>query len=265
MEISILYIGDIVGEPGREAVAELLPALKKDFDPDLILANGENATHGRGFSKSHYEYLRGVGVDAFSSGDHIWHSSNDFIAELDDPKLQVTRPANFVNAPGKGFLDITVKGKRIRLINLMGRVFTGANNIDSPFYTFDKLAAEQPEPDAIIVDFHAEATSEKRAFAEYVDGRALLVVGTHTHVPTADAQILPQGTAFISDLGMTGPQDSSLGADKSEVIKNFLTGLPWRYNVGTGQCELGAIFSRLDLSSKRALHIEHIRRFTTAP
>src|SRR5262249_8712229 len=155
-----------------------------------------------------------------------------------------------------------VKGKRVRLINLMGRVFTGANNIDSPFHTFDTLAAEQPEPDVIIVDFHAEATSEKRALAEYVDGRAQLVVGTHTHVPTADAQILPQGTAFISDLGMTGPQDSSLGADKTEVIKNFLTGLPWRYNVGAGQCELGAIFSRIDLTSKRAVHIEHIRRFT---
>jgi calcineurin-like phosphoesterase len=136
-----------------------------------------------------------------------------------------------------------------------------ASQTDSPFHTFDRLAKEYPEPDAIIVDFHAEATSEKRAFAEYVSGRAQLVVGTHTHVPTADAQILQQTTAFITDLGMCGPQDSSLGAEKSEPIKGFLTGLPWRYSVGTGQCELGAAFCKIDFDKRAATHIEHIRRF----
>lgn len=265
MEISILYIGDIVGEPGRDAVAELLPGIKKQFDPDLILANCENATHGRGFSKKHYDFLTSLGIDAFTSGDHIWNSKEDFIKELNDPKLLVTRPANYSKAPGKGFLDLTVKGKRLRLINLMGRVFTGATNLESPFHTFDVIYTEHPKPDVVVVDFHAEATSEKRAFAEHVDGRAQLVVGTHTHVPTADAQILAQGTAFISDLGMTGPKDSSLGADKTEVLKNFLTGLPWRYNVGTGQCELGAVFCRIDTTSNRAVHIEHIRQFTQNP
>src|ERR1044072_4146145 len=196
MEISVLYIGDIVGEPGREAVAELLPALKKQYEPDLVLANCENATHGKGFNKKHYEFLRAAGVDAFTSGDHIWNSSDDFIAEMEsNPELQVVRPANYPKAPGKGFLDITVKGKRVRLVNLIGRVFTGANNVDSPFHTADKIITEQPQPDVIIVDFHAEATSEKRMLADYLDGRVQLVVGTHTHVPTADVQILPLGTA----------------------------------------------------------------------
>jgi len=181
---------------------------------------------------------------------------------LDDPKTAVIRPANYPKAPGRGWMDITVKGKRVRLINLQGRVFM-KDGLDNPFAAFDKIVAEYPAPDAVIVDFHAEATSEKRAFAEYVDGRAQLVVGTHTHVPTGDAQVLPNGTAYITDLGMTGPQDSCLGADKKEIVQSFLTGMPWRYTVGTGQCELGAAFSVIDYESKRALSIEHIRRFTT--
>lgn len=260
MELRILYIGDIVAEPGRKAVAELLPALKDQYQPDLILANGENTTHGRGMNRAHYDYLRSLGIDGFSSGDHIWHVE-DFVQELNNPEIMVARPANYVDAPGRGFLDFTVKGKRVRLINLMGRTFMG-NNVDSPFHTFDRLLNEQPKPDLLLVDFHAEATSEKRCLAEYIDGRAQLVVGTHTHVPTADAQILPSGTAFITDLGMVGPKDSSLGADKNAALKNFLTGLPWRYTVSAGQCELGAAFATIDFDSKKATHIEHIRRFT---
>ena len=260
MKFSVLYLGDIVGEPGRDAVAELLPALKKELDPDLILANGENATHGRGLNLKHYQELSRLGLDAFSSGDHIW-AYPDLVAELDNAKVNVIRPANYPKAPGRGFLDLTVKGKRVRLINLMGRVFM-KDGLDNPFLAFDKLVAEYPVPDAVIVDFHAEATSEKRAMAEYIDGRAQLMVGTHTHVPTADAQILALGTAFISDLGMTGPQDSCLGADKKEIMQSFLTGMPWRYTVSAGQCELGAVFSTIDFEAKRALSIEHIRRFT---
>jgi len=260
MNFSVLYIGDIVGEPGREAVRELLPQLHKEFSPDLVLANPENATHGRGLNLKHYEELKSLGIDAFSGGDHIWQFE-DLVQALDKPGMVLARPANYPKAPGKGFVDLTVKGKRVRLISLMGRVFMHAQ-VDSPFQEFDRLVAEYPAPDAVIVDFHAEATSEKRCLAEYIGERAQLVVGTHTHVPTADAQILPSGTAFISDLGMTGPQDSSLGADKNEALKSFLTGLPWRYTLGTGQCELGAIFCTIDFDSRRALHIEHIRRFT---
>lgn len=259
MKISVLYIGDIVGEPGREAVAALLPELVKQYDPDLILANADNVTHGRGFNRRHYDELRRLGIDGFASGDHIWQYE-DFVKELDKPDVMVARPANYYKAPGKGFIDFVVKGKRVRLVHVLGQVFMGPK-VDSPFHVFDRVAAEHPKPDLIITDIHAEATSEKRCFAEYLDGRALMVVGTHTHVPTADAQILASGTAFITDIGMVGPQDSSLGADKNEVLKNFLTGMPWRYSLGTGQCELGAVFCTIDLTENRAIHIEHIRRF----
>lgn len=261
MLISVLYLGDIVGEPGRSAVKELLSDLQKQYEPDLILANCENATHGRGFSKDHYESLTKLGIDGFSSGDHIWHNK-EFLPELDNPRVLVTRPANYPSAPGKGYLDFVVKGKRVRLINLLGRVFMN-NQVDSPFSTFDALEKNLPEADLTLVDFHAEATSEKRCLAEYLSGRVQLVVGTHTHVPTADAQILATGTAFISDLGMVGPQDSSLGADKNAALKNFLTGMPWGYSVSAGQCELGAVFCQIDVERKIATHIEHIRRFTS--
>lgn len=260
MELKVIFIGDIVGRPGREAVAELLPGLKEEFQPDLIIANAENATHGHGLSLDHYRYLQHLGIDAFTMGDHVWERP-DLIPEMDRPDMQLVRPANYHNAPGKRFLDITILGKRLRLINLLGRVFM-RDSTDNPFHVVDELLAIGPKPDLVIVDFHAEATSEKRMMGEYLDGRAQLVVGTHTHVPTADAQILPKGTAFISDLGMVGPKDSSLGAEKSEVLKNFLTGLPWRYSLGEGQCELGATFCVIDVTSQKATHIEHIRRFT---
>ena len=261
MELRVLYIGDIVGRPGREAVAELLPGLREEFKPDLILANAENATHGHGLSPEHYRELLRLGIDAFSMGDHIWNRT-DLMPEMDGKDFMLVRPANYRGVPGKRFLDLTVMGKRVRLINLLGRVFM-TPSVDNPFHTVDELLNIAPKPDLVIVDMHAEATSEKRMMAEHLNGRAQLVVGTHTHVPTADAQILSKGTAFISDLGMVGPQDSSLGAEKSEVLKSFLTGLPWRYSLGEGQCELGATFCVIDVSSQQATHIEHIRRFTT--
>ena len=260
MQLSILYFGDIVGRSGREAVASALPALRKEFKPDLVLANIENATHGRGVLKRHYDELISIGIDAFSSGDHIW-KFKELLPDLDRSDLQLVRPANYPKAPGKRFLDLNVKGKRVRLINLLGRTFMGAN-VDSPFSTFDLIAKEAPLPDIILVDFHAEATSEKRALAEYVGGRAQLVVGTHTHVPTADAKVLPNGCAFISDLGMCGPEDSSLGAEKNEAIRGFLTGLPWHYSLAKGECELGAVFVEIDFETKTAQRIEHLRRFS---
>ncbi len=253
-------MGDIVGRPGRAAVAELLPQLREEFKPDLIVANIENATHGRGVKKKHYDELRELGIDAFTSGDHIWQNE-DILKHLDDKEVAIVRPANYRNTPGKRFFDIIVKGKRVRITNVMGRVFTGAN-VDNPFHVVDEVINEHPKPDVILVDFHAEATSEKRMLGEHLDGRVHLVVGTHTHVPTADAQILPKGTAFITDLGMVGPHDSSLGADKSSVLKSFLTGLPWRYSLGEGECELGAIFCTVDVDEQKATSIQHIRRFT---
>jgi 2',3'-cyclic-nucleotide 2'-phosphodiesterase len=259
MTISILYFGDIVGEPGRQAVASALPELRERFQPDAIFANADNATHGRGLSFKHYQELMKLGIDAVASGDHVWRY-DDLVAELDNPKIMVCRPANYRNAPGRGYCDVIVKGKTLRLIHLQGQVFMQAT-VDSPFTTFDALEKTLPPADITVVDFHAEATSEKRCLAEHINGRAALVVGTHTHVPTADAQILDPGTAFLSDIGMCGPQDSSLGADKDEVLKNFLTGLPWRYTVAIGQCELGAVFCTVDTVSGKATHLEHIRLF----
>lgn len=263
MELRILFIGDIVGRPGREAVEELLPGLRNDYNPDLIFANAENATHGHGLSREHYKQLLSLGIDAFSMGDHIW-DKEDLLEIIDKPDTMLVRPANYRNAPGKRYLDITVKGKRVRLINILGRVFMQPS-VDNPFHTMDELLAIAPKPDVVLVDVHAEATSEKRMLAEYLNGRVQLVVGTHTHVPTADAQLLEgDNTAFISDLGMVGPRNSSLGADKEPIIKSFLTGQPWRYSLGTGQCELGAAFCIVDVTKQRATHLEHIRRFTNS-
>jgi metallophosphoesterase (TIGR00282 family) len=263
MDLRILFFGDVVGRPGREALAMAVPELREEFQPDVLLANVENATHGRGVNPGHVAFFQELGFDGLTSGDHVWQYREVFpvMEQADSPLI---RPANFPQAPGKGWADLTVKGKRLRLINLQGRVFMN-ESVDSPFTTFDRLVAQPPLPDVVVVDFHAEATSEKRAFAEYADGRAQLVVGTHTHVPTADAQILAGGTAFITDIGMVGPKDSSLGAEKAEVIQHFLTGLPWRYMVGTGQCELGAVFCHINLEKRHAIHVEHIRRFYTSP
>jgi metallophosphoesterase (TIGR00282 family) len=259
MEFSLLYFGDVVGEIGLEALADALPGLKDEFKPDLILVNLENVSQGKGVKIREYQKLLSLGIDAFSGGDHMWRF--DEISDLlDKPDTMIARPANFPNSPGRGYLDLTVMGKRVRLISLMGRVFMHAQ-IDSPFSKLDAILAEGPKPDVVIVDFHAEATSEKRALAEYGAERVQLQVGTHTHVPTADAQILSSGTGFITDLGMCGPTDSSLGADKQEALKGFLTGRPWRYTLAAGQCELGAIFAKISFDEKRTTHIEHVRRF----
>jgi metallophosphoesterase (TIGR00282 family) len=267
MTFSLLYFGDVVGSSGREALLELLPGLKEKYSPDLVLANVENATHGKGVSLKHYQEFLAMGIDGMSSGDHIWQVDEMVDAMRQDrdnkgKELKLIRPANYPSiAPGKGHLDLIVKGKKVRLINLQGRVGM-PTPLDSPFERFDRLMEELPPVEATIVDFHAEATSEKRCLAEYLDGRAQLVVGTHTHVPTADAQILTLGTAFITDLGMVGPKNSSLGADKSAAINSFLTGLPWRYTVSTGGCELGAIFCQINFDTKQAEKIEHLRLFS---
>jgi metallophosphoesterase (TIGR00282 family) len=258
MQLSVLYFGDVVGRPGREMLAHWLPILRAQYEPDLVFANIENCTHGRGILPKHYEELMRLGLDACSSGDHVW-KFKELLPELDRPNTFLLRPANLPKAPGKGYLDLIAKGKRIRLVNLIGRTFMNAN-VDSPFQVLDRILEMAPKPDCVIVDFHAEATSEKRALAEYAGSRVQLVVGTHTHVPTADAQILERGTAFLSDLGMCGPQDSSLGAEKQEAIKGFLTGLPWNYTVAEGICELGAAYIVIDLETAVAQRIEHLRR-----
>lgn len=246
MKIKVVYFGDIVGRPGRELIEDKLPVIREKYDPDLVLANVENASHGRGINRNHYEYFKKLGIDGMTTGDHVWHFS-DILEVLNAKNGLLLRPANYAEAPGKGYLDIEVMGKRVRLINLIGRAFMNGS-YENPFLAFDELVAIDPKPDLIIVDFHAEATSEKRAFAEYVDGRASLVVGTHTHIPTSDTRKLEKGTLSVTDLGMNGPVNSVIGAKKDGIIKSFLTGLPWSYSVSEGECELGAVYCEIDLT-----------------
>lgn len=222
--MNILCIGDIVGKPGRKAVAALLAGLRREFAVDIVVANGENAAAGRGLTSNTAKDIFSAGVDVITSGNHIW-DQNEIIPSLDS-EAPILRPANYPEGvPGRGivrFGDLTV-------INLMGRTFM--YEIDDPFRTVDRLLANLPEGSIVLVDMHGEATSEKIAITWYLDGRVSAVVGTHTHVPTADQRIFPGGTAFVCDLGMVGPLDGVIGVEKEAVIRKFLTGMPARFKV----------------------------------
>ncbi len=256
--MNILFIGDIVGKPGRRAVAEVLPEFKKTETIDLVVANGENLSHGRGISLTHYDAMREAGVDWLTSGNHIW-ARPDFFPYLDDPTIQILRPANYGRtAPGRGLASFTLGKTAIHLLNLQGRVFM-PEATDNPFSVFDQLTTKLKG--IILVDFHAEATSEKWAFGHHVTDRASVVVGTHTHVPTADERILGVGTAFISDLGMSGAIDSNIGAAKETIVSHFLTGLPWRYEVAEdGPIWFNALFVTIDDTTHRATAIKRIQK-----
>lgn len=255
--IKVLFLGDIVGKPGRRVVRELLPELKQRHAIDLVVANGENASHGRGLSPQHYDELRSAGIDWFTSGDHIWNRP-DILPYLDMKDIQILRPANYPgNVPGRGMASLTVAGINVHLLNLQGRVFMGEST-ENPFTVFDDLTRKLDG--VILVDFHAEATSEKWAFGHHVTDRATAVVGTHTHVQTADERILGAGTAFISDLGMCGSIDSNIGAEKGTIINHFLTGLPWRYEVAEGDpIWLSGALVTIDPKTQRATAIERIK------
>lgn len=256
--MKILWIGDIVGKPGRTAVAHLLPGLRAEYAIDLVIANGENLSHGRGLSLDHYDAMRAVGIDWFTTGNHIWARS-DIFPHLDDPKIQILRPANYMGAvPGRGLASFTVGETQIHLLNFMGRIFM-PEGTDNPFHLYDQLTKKLSG--VILIDFHAEATSEKLAFGHYLTDRAAAVVGTHTHVPTADERILGEGTAFISDLGMCGTLDSVIGVTKGVIINHFLTGLPWRYEVAEGgPVWFNAALIEIDEKTGRATKIERIQR-----
>lgn len=220
--MKIIFIGDIIGKIGRKAVAKILLEWKEKFQPDLVIANAENLAHGIGVTEIVLEEVRKAGVDFFTTGNH-WHRKEEGINLFSDNNFSIIRPANWPgNVPGVGFKIIEVGATAVAIINLLGQVFI-KENINSPFFEFDKIFAEiSKKAKIIIVDFHAEATSEKMAFAWHVDGRASAVLGTHTHVPTADARILSLGTGFISDIGMVGALDSIIGDQKEEIIANFL-------------------------------------------
>jgi metallophosphoesterase (TIGR00282 family) len=255
--MNILVIGDIVGRPGRQAVREFLGGLREEHGIDLVIANGENAAGGFGLSVSTAHELLGSGVDVITSGNHIW-AQRDILPSLDDQDMPILRPLNYPpGVPGRGHLTM---GKTL-VVNLIGRTFM--SDVDCPFRAMDKLLAElTPKPPVIIVDFHAEATSEKVAMGRYLDGRVSAVLGTHTHVGTIDTQVLPGGTAYVTDIGMTGPSDSIIGDDAEAVINRFLTMMPHHLSVGKGKPFMNAVLVAVDVRSGKASGIERITRET---
>ncbi len=250
----VLVVGDIVGLPGRRAVHEVLPLLRQQYKLDMVIVNAENAAGGFGLTPAIAQEFIEIGVHVLTSGNHIW-AQKDIIPELDSG-IPVLRPLNYPpGVPGRGYI---ITGKTM-VVNLMGRTFM--NDIDCPFRAMDRLLEEtEDRPPVIIVDFHAEATSEKMAMGWYLDGRVSAVLGTHTHVGTIDAQIMPQGTAYVTDIGMTGPTDSIIGNDVASVLKRFLTGMPHRLPVGKGRPVLNAMLVDVDEDSGRAISIERIYR-----
>jgi len=260
-DIHVLFIGDIVGRLGRAVVKELLPSLTSEFKADLIVANGENAAAGFGITEKVYNELVSLGIDVITMGNHMF-DKKDCVSTVDVcPKI--VRPANYPpGTPGKEFVIVDVKGHKIGILNLLGRVFMNA--LDCPFRTADTLLDKiSKETNTIIVDMHAETTSEKTAMGHYLDGRVTAVLGTHTHVMTADERMLPSGTAYISDVGMTGGYDSVIGMDKDQIVARFLTGIPQRFEpVTKGKGLLNAVLLKIDPKTGKAKELKRIYRIT---
>ena len=252
----VLMIGDVIGKPGRQAIRSLVPDLRREFKIDLVVANGENSAGGFGITPETAEELLEGSVDIITSGNHIWKQKE--IIPFINEEWPLIRPANYPpGTPGRGHIRI---GDTL-VLNLMGRVFM--NTLDCPFRAVDQLLAEvngMNPAKVVIVDFHAEATSEKQAMAWYLDGRVSAVVGTHTHVPTADARILPKGTAFVTDLGMTGPYDSIIGSDIGTVLNGFLTQMPRRLTVPNGPVMMNSVLVDVDEGAGLATGIQRIDR-----
>lgn len=257
----ILMIGDVIGKPGRLAVEACLPELRRERGIDFVTANGENLAGGMGLTGPTAEALFAAGVDVITSGNHIWDKREIYpILERDE---RILRPLNYGtrDVPGRGWgIYTAADGTEIAVLNLQGRTYM--TPIDNPFTEVDRLLDEASEPLPVvrIVDFHAEVTSEKNAFGLYLDGRVSAVLGTHTHVATADERILPKGTAYQTDIGMTGPLHSVIGFAPRTVLPRFLNALPTRFEVGDGPVVLNATQIDVDRASGRAVAIERIRR-----
>lgn len=258
--LKILFLGDIFAKIGRQTVIKLIPKLKKEYEPDLIIANVENLSHGKGVTEVTIKEMQDAGIDYFTSGNHVWDKKDAFII-LNKKDSPVLRPANYpAGTLGSGDKIVQVGAKSILLINLVGRVFF-REDFDDPFATVDKILDKYKSQDiaAIIVDFHAEATSEKRAMGFYLDGRVSAMLGSHTHVQTADEQILAKGTAYISDIGMIGAKDSVIGLDKKIIIKNFLTQINEPGEIPeSGLCQLNGVFLEINPKTHLAVKIERV-------
>lgn len=253
----ILLIGDIVGRSGRKAVKETLQTIRSELSIDMIIANGENAAGGNGITPEIANELFGYGVDVLTMGNHVWDKKE--IIPYIQKDNRIVRPGNYPEGtPGKGLGIYSINGFQVAVINLSGRVYL--NDLDCPFRTADALVAKAKETtNIILVDFHAEATSEKVALGWHLDGRVSAVVGTHTHIQTADERVLPDGTAYISDLGMTGPMNSVIGVKTDLVLQKFLTQMPVRFEVADGPYQFCAVFVDIDETSGLATDINRIK------
>jgi metallophosphoesterase (TIGR00282 family) len=259
MSIRILCLGDIVGRPGRQVVHQKLPALVRDRKVDLVIANAENIAGGSGITQNLFHKVRSYGVDVVTLGDHVFKKA-DIIPTLASSE-RILRPANLsAAAAGRTHTVVTTNGNvSVGVFAVLGRIFMSQMPADDPFAAADKVLNQLPRHVKVVVcDIHAEASSEKVAMGHWLDGRCSLVFGTHTHIPTADAKLLPGGTAFISDLGMCGPYDSVLGRRKDRVVKYMTTNMPQPFDVATGDVRLCGALAEIDEQTGRALSIERI-------
>ena len=252
----ILAVGDIVGESGVRKLKEELPKIKKEEEIDFVITNGENSAGGMGITEKNFKDIIEAGTNVITMGNHTW-GKKDIFKFIDDPKL--LRPANYPKGVvGKGLGTYECNGKKIAVINLMGRVDINILT-ENPFIIAKEMVEElQNNVDIIMVDFHAEATAEKIAMARYLDGKITALFGTHTHVQTGDEQILPEGTGYITDLGMTGPKNSVIGMDVNVSIKRFETALPEKYKLAEGECILNAVIFDIDDKTNKVTNIKRI-------
>ena len=254
--MKILFIGDVVGSLGRDMVATYLPKLKQKYNPTVTIINGENAAGGKGITEKIYKQMMDSGAHAVTLGNHTWDQRE--MVEVIDKCPNLVRPANFPEGtPGQGYTIVKINTMEIAVINIQGRTFLPP--LDCPFKKVDEiLSVVKKRTPFIFVDFHAEATSEKQAMGWYLDGQVTAVVGTHTHVQTADGRILPNGTAYITDVGMTGPYDGILGMDRKAVMYKFLTSLPAKFEVATGREQLNGVIITVDDKTGRSTAIQPI-------
>ncbi len=247
----VLFIGDIYGDAGLEMLTEHLTEIKNEYRPNLIIVNGENAAQGRGITEKIYKRLMTAGVHMVTLGNWAWGNKElfDFIEDAN-----IVRPFNYRSAPGVGYKTINFNGKTLLVINALGRTFMNAN-LDDPFSGIEKILKENPA-DYSLVDFHAEATSEKVALGHYLDGLASAVIGTHTHVPTADNRILPKGTLYMTDVGMTGPLNGIIGVEREIVIQRFLNGFSTPNKVANGPRQLNAVIMDFNMKTIERIHLE---------